>query len=263
MRNFLLEYRTKLPELEHSELKAMLVVDEEKDAKQHGVKGMHWGIRRSRSELRTAAAKRAFEPAKKMNEELDAHLKKHAKDGTTDTKAYLDGREAILRKHIKDPAAADAAVKRYVIRPEGEPKKVVGAASGETSPQRYARLAEQAKSGRANEMDEQDLKFFNARTEALAKIAKMNETQPGWLAVTTKKVLQNAAQTAMQDVATGATKKLISGPLLETLNKSRQAPEPSLSERVAAAAKQQHDKEQFDSQVKTAVEALRKQRKKK
>jgi hypothetical protein len=78
-------------------------------------------------------------------------------------------------------------------------------------------LAAQAKAGRASDMSETDLKFFNARTEALAKINKMNEKNPSWLSTTSKKVLQQAAQNTMQSVADGVAKKYISGPILESL----------------------------------------------
>jgi len=87
----------------------------------------------------------------------------------------------------------------------------------ESSSARYSRLAAQAKAGKASEMTEQDLKFFNARTDALAKINKMNEKDPSWLSKTTKTVLQNSAQKAMQDVADGVTKKFITKPLLDNI----------------------------------------------
>lgn len=87
----------------------------------------------------------------------------------------------------------------------------------ESSSQRYSRLAAQAKSGKASDMSEQDLKFFNARTEALAKINKLNESNPSWLRETSKKVLQQAAQNTMQSVADGVAKKYISGPILDSL----------------------------------------------
>jgi len=100
------------------------------------------------------------------------------------------------------------------------------AATGEeTSSARYSRLAAQAKSGKAHEMTEADLKFFNARTEALTKINKLNERNPSWLSTTSKKVLQQAAQNTMQSVADGVAKKYISGPILESLPAPK-PPEP-------------------------------------
>lgn len=154
-------------DLEHGDLVAMVEVDPDKDAEQHGVKGQKWGIRRNRSQLKAAATK-----------------------GET-TKPATD-----------------------------EPKKVVGAASGESSASRYNRLKEKARAEGANSLDEQDLKFVNARTEAISKIQKMNQVNPGWLSTTSKKVLQQTAQNTMQNIADGVAKKYISGPVLDSLNKN-------------------------------------------
>lgn len=90
----------------------------------------------------------------------------------------------------------------------------------ESSSARYSRLAQQAKAGKASDMTEQDLKFFNARTEALAKINKMNQKDEGWLKKTTTTVLQNAAQRQMQTIANGIADKYIASPLLKNLEKS-------------------------------------------
>jgi len=87
----------------------------------------------------------------------------------------------------------------------------------ETSQARYARLKAQAKAGGASSMSQEDLKFFNARTEAVAKVNKLNETNPGWLKTTTKTVLQQAAQRQMQAVADGIAGKYISDPILAAL----------------------------------------------
>lgn len=91
--------------------------------------------------------------------------------------------------------------------------------AAETSSQRYARLAQVAKDGGASSLPDADLKFFNARTEAISKINKLNETKPGWLADTSKKVLQQTAQNQMQSIADGVAKKYISGPVLDGLTK--------------------------------------------
>jgi hypothetical protein len=105
----------------------------------------------------------------------------------------------------------------------------------ESSSSRYSRLAGEAKLGRASQMTEQDLKFFNARTEALAKINKLNESEPSWLSKTSKNVLQTVAQQQMNAVATGIANKYISGPILDSLKKEAEA--ASASKPVAAAIK--------------------------
>ena len=87
----------------------------------------------------------------------------------------------------------------------------------ESSAARYARLKSEAKTGSATGWTETDLKFFNARTDALAKVAKMNEQKPGWLQETTKRVLQQSAQRQMQSIADGLADKYVSGPVLQSL----------------------------------------------
>ena len=137
----------------------------------YGIKGMKWGIRRSRSELKGGSSNKEGSSEKKTS-------------GSTSSKG-----------NIQDNV--------------------------ESSQARYNRLKDVAKSGRANTMTEQDLKFFNARTEALAKIKKMNEVDPSWLSKTTKKVLKTAAENAMQNIANGLTAEYISGPILEGLKSKK------------------------------------------
>lgn len=68
-------------------------------------------------------------------------------------------------------------------------------------------------------MSDEDLKFFNARTEALKKVEKLNETRPGWLKETSRKVIQSAAEKQMQTIADAIANKHISGPLLDKIGK--------------------------------------------
>lgn len=88
----------------------------------------------------------------------------------------------------------------------------------ETAQQRYARLKGEAKGGGQTNWSDEDLKFFNSRTEAVAKVNKMFEQNPGWLSTTSKRVLQNAAQRTMQDVANGVANKYITSKLLDSIN---------------------------------------------
>lgn len=128
----------------------------------------------------------------------------------------------------RDPAALKAA-KAKPAESSGEKNAGIKAATGEeTSGARYARLAAQAKSSGAESLSDADIKFFNARTDAVAKVNKMNEVKPGWLKTTTKTVLQQSAQKQMQALADGIAAKYISTPVLDAL-KGSAAP-------VAAAA---------------------------
>lgn len=127
-------------------------VVEEGDRLDYGVKGMKWGLRRSKAELAAAPSGGSSTPS------------------TT-----------------KAPAGGD-----------------------ESAAQRYSRLASAAKAGKGNQLSDEDLKFFNARTEALAKVAKLNESNPGWLKATTKKVIQQTAQKQMQTISDEIASKFIS-----------------------------------------------------
>lgn len=131
------------------------------------------------------------------------------------------GRRRTDAQIAKDHASRKAAGEDVTPTKKAESSPGTKAITGEeTSAQRYSRLASQAKQGKAAEMSEADLKFFNARTDALAKINKLNETNPSWLQSTSKKVLQQAAQNTMQSIADGVAKKYISSPILDGLNKT-------------------------------------------
>lgn len=149
------------------------ILEEPTDLEHSGVKGMKWGVRRSRTDRKLARHKTATEIVDRVG------------------KIVADNKPSSAKPHgnIQDHVESSAA--------------------------RYDRLKAQAKSGDAKSMTDQDLKFFNARTEALAKINKMNEAQAGWLSTTTKKVVQTAAQKAMQDIANGITDKYVSAPILK------------------------------------------------
>mgnify|MGYP000868613394 CR=1 FL=1 len=104
-----------------------------------------------------------------------------------------------------------------------EKRQVVGAASGESSGDRYARLVSQAKSSGSHSLSDQDLKFVNARTEAMAKLDKLYETKPNWLAEAAKKATQQAVQNTLNSVANGIAQKYVSGPILDSFLKAKDA----------------------------------------
>lgn len=104
--------------------------------------------------------------------------------------------------------------KAAAIKPDSSPDKTPVT---ETSSTRYARLAQQAKGGGAKDMSEIDLKFFNARTEALAKVNKMNQSEPGWMSKTAKKVIQTTAERSLQSVSDAVAGKFITDPIISGL----------------------------------------------
>jgi len=125
------------------------------------------------------------------------------KGGGGDTKAKA---EAPKTKSSSGASAAPAK------RPPGNIQDNV-----ESSASRYARLDAQAKTGNASQMTEQDLKFYNARTDALAKINKMNETKPSWLRETTTEVIQSTAKRQMQMVSNALADKYVGDPIKKSI----------------------------------------------
>jgi len=171
------------------------------DKEDHGIKGQRWGVRRSAAQLKTAITKRAAK-----GEEVTPTAK---------------AKEALKRVATPKPAEEKA-----------EP--------AESSAARYERLKAEAKSGKAASMTDADLKFFNARTEAIAKITKATETQPNWLATTLKDVAQNTFKQQLQNVASTLTGNFINEALAAKNS-------PTLEEAIA--------KQISDIKRKDAIEA--------
>lgn len=178
-----------------SDFIATFKADPDKDHVAHGVKGQRWGIRRSSSALAAAAKTRPGAPAKKESTEG------------------------------KPAASSGGSVKKS----SGNIQDHV-----ESSSDRYDRLTGQAKSGRAHEMTEADLKFYNARTDALAKINKMNEEKPSWLKETTTKVVQQAAQRQMQGISDALADKYIGDPIKNALKGNSDTPDAPSTTLTAA-----------------------------
>lgn len=176
------------------------------DLLQYGKLGMKWGVRKRDNHAKNLQSINPNLSSKKAKEIA-------AKSGPIDRLG--------AKMVVKDQTKADKQM--------AKPKRAEAIAEErrsniqdhvESSSARYDRLAKQAKAGKASDMTEQDLKFFNARTDALAKINKMNEAKPGWLAETSKKVLQQTAQNTMQNIADGVAKKYVSGPILDSIGAS-------------------------------------------
>ena len=208
-----------------------------KDLKQSGVKGMKWGVRRSSSQLRAAAKARSDAPTKPT-------VKKGPNGGEM-VDVLVNKKTGTVHRINPDGSAGKPLEKDFDKKPANNIQDNV-----ESSPARYARLAEQAKSGRASEMTETDLKFFNARTEALSKINKLNETQPGWLRETSVKVLQQSAQRQMQAIADTVTDKYIGDPLKTAIKK--EAVE-TVEQAIASGAAKKLREQAIDAGIKKIV----------
>lgn len=172
---------------------------EPEDKVDHGIKGQRWGIRRPDALIAKATQKRAASGDKVT---LTAKAKKALGRGEK---------------------TKEEATKAKPEAPTSKPAESKVPGIGEGAPERYARLEAQAKAGKASEMNEADLKFFNARTEALSKVAKLNETKPGWLAETAKTVVQTAAKRQLQAVADATADKYIGDKVKASLKDNSKA----------------------------------------
>jgi hypothetical protein len=100
-------------------------------------------------------------------------------------------------------------------------KTIPKAPANEGSAQKYDRLRAQIKSHGPNSLEPDELNFVTARTEAIAKINKMNVASPGWLTDTSKIVLQETTKTLMKDLAGAAVKEYIAKPLIKSAIKGK------------------------------------------
>ena len=89
--------------------------------------------------------------------------------------------------------------------------------TSETSQDRYNRLKAQVKEKGAGTLSDDDLKFVTARAEAIARVSKMNQQDPGWLSEVSKRVLQKTAQESMQNIASAIATQYITRPVVKSL----------------------------------------------
>lgn len=125
------------------------------------------------------------------------------------------------RRRSEDELANATAARKAAgeeVTPTKKAAAVTVAPGAESASQRYARLSGEAKGGGHSNWSEEDLKFYNARTDAISKVNKMFAENPSWLRSTSETVLRSAAQKQMQSIADGVAKKYISDALLNKLN---------------------------------------------
>ena len=117
------------------------------------------------------------------------------------------------------------------------------APSGPESPsQRYARFGAAARQGKASALSDEDLKWYNARTDALKKINAINAQNPSWLKKTADEVLKNTAKKTLQSVSDATAAKYIGDPLVKAIKatpdkKSDSKPDDDKPNPIAEAAK--------------------------
>ena len=184
-------------DIEHAKsYMAAIMAKPGEDALQYGVKGMKWGVRKADSSSSSKGGPTKLPPR--------SHEPPDGKGGPT---------KLPPRSH-NPPVKIEEGPGKV---PDGPRKQ----SAAEPSAERYARLREQARLGKAHLMSEDDLKFFNARTEALAKINKLYQQDPSWISKTSKKVVQNVAEKAIQDVANHVATKYITVPVTKAIGETK------------------------------------------
>lgn len=155
----------------------------------HGVKGMKWGVRKPSGS--GAAAKPSKVTAKVAGaKEVAAEVKTQAK-----------------------PHAVVAQVKAAV--------------DNESGIEKYNRLKSEVSKGNANKLDDDDLKFLNARADAIAKANKAFNQQGSWLQKTVQSAVDNAVQTQAKKAANLVAEKYIGAKLEKKLKTKIPDPTPA------------------------------------
>lgn len=152
-----------------------LGVNRDDDLKHVGVKGMKWGVRRARGAAGTPSS---------------AGSSKGGSNSATKTK------DVVGKAKSSNVALAKQLVKDTVKGPE-------------SSIDKYNRLKKEVASGKANKLNDDDLKFLNSRAEALAKANKAFNQKGSWLEKTVKSAIDNAAQAQAKNAANLVAQKYV------------------------------------------------------
>ena len=117
-----------------------------------------------------------------------------------------------------DPTLEHSGVKgmKWGVRKKDAPSSTptTKAPAGESNTDRYNRLLAHAKKHGANTLDDDDLKFVTLRGDAISKVNRLNQTNPGWVSSAANQALKQAAKKTLQMATEHATKKYITDPLL-------------------------------------------------
>lgn len=171
-------------------------------------------------------------------DEIDEYVRGvgHSDDASPDYLAYHKAEEGdavqygVLgmrwgKRRSDDAIAADAVTRAKAGEPITATKKLASAVKAPSGPEsshdRYARIASVAKGGGAKGLSDDDLKFFNARTEAIKKVDKMFEEKPSWLRSTSEDVVRAVAKQQMQAVLAAVATKMISARVNEAMTQAQ------------------------------------------
>lgn len=184
-------------ELLHTALKAIDRPGPE-DALQYGVKGMKWGVRKDRGKGGDGG------------DSSKSKKKSPGPNGGTMQEVYVNKKTGSTHEINPDGSVGkqvDTAPKQKTTEKSNPGLKAL--TGEETSAARYSRLQNEAKSGLQTNWTDQDLKFFNARTEAIGKINKMYQKEPNWLVETLKDTAKQQAKNALNQYVGNVTQNYI------------------------------------------------------
>jgi hypothetical protein len=180
------------------------------DALHFGVKGMHWGVRKSRSgggssgSAKPTHARKKEDAAKakaKVGAAHDARIEK-LKAGTG-RPLIVNGKKLSTKESIDH---LEKQKKKLGLKPlkkvEAKPTDVIK--KDESPNDTYARLKAKAKKDGPNSLTDDELKYLNGRSEALSKAQKLVADPESWLSKTVKSTFQSVLQDTMKNVATTA-----------------------------------------------------------
>jgi len=109
----------------------------------------------------------------------------------------------------------EAQLARARTEGDSDPPSATKPAAAESSQARYARLSVQAKTQGASSLSDDDLKFFNARTEAIKKVAQMNQKNPNWIRETAQTVIRKTAQESIQSISNAVVNQYVTKPIIQ------------------------------------------------
>lgn len=91
----------------------------------------------------------------------------------------------------------------------------------ETSSARHARLTADIKAGKASELSDDDLRFYAARSEAVARVERITAENPNWLAEASKATLRTTTKKLMKSVSVALADKYIGKPITSAIAGSK------------------------------------------
>lgn len=182
------------------------------DIRHFGVRGMKWGVRRNRS----AGGKATPTRARKKEDKANADTKQHAALMARAEKIKAGtGRPLIVNGKLLSRAESVSHLQKQAAKLGVKPKtaEVKPADKKPAEPslptKSFNELKAQVKEKGANSLSDDELKYLNARTEALGKAQKAYGDQGSWLAKTVKSSLKNAAEQQIRKQTNSAAENLL------------------------------------------------------